>query len=72
MTDRVKYITVVLDADYWDDDAQEIIDAIKMVRGVQAADHSVINPNDYWARNSIRQEIWAAIYNATNTILDKR
>ena len=34
MTDRIKGLTVTLDPDIREDDAQAIIDAIKMVKGV--------------------------------------
>lgn len=34
MSDRTRCLVVVLDEDYRTDDAQSIVDAIKMVRGV--------------------------------------
>lgn len=41
MTDRIRTLTVALDHDYRDDDAQAILDAIRMVRGVAAVEAEV-------------------------------
>lgn len=41
MTDRIRHLTVVLDADYRDEDAERIIDAIQMVRGVNSVEGHV-------------------------------
>lgn len=62
MADRVRTLTVILTEDHRDDDAREIADAIKMVKGVEAVElGEVVNFNMIHARsiakNEIRQEI---------------
>lgn len=46
MTDRTINLTVALDREYRDDDAQAIIDAIKMIKGVQYVSHIVFDSTD--------------------------
>lgn len=56
MTDRVKGLVVSLDADYRDDDVQEIISAIKMIKGVQDVSMSVVDHDDWMNRSRIGYE----------------
>lgn len=56
MTDRVKGLVVSLDADYRDDDVQEIINAIKMIKGVEDVNMSVVDHNDWMNRSRIGSE----------------
>lgn len=61
MTDRYNYLTVALSHDMRDDDAQSLIEAIKMLRGVSGVEPNVtdcsnwtaqIRANDEW-RNKL-------------------
>jgi hypothetical protein len=66
MTDRLKGVMVVFDRDIREDDAQEIINAIKMVRGVLSVKKSVANHDDWMNRERVeaeyRQRVWDAIF----------
>lgn len=65
MTDRYNYLTVVLDRDVRDDDAEPIVSAIGMIRGVVSVKGAVADPSDYAARARVREEIsrklWVAL-----------
>lgn len=57
MTDRTRILTVLLDRDYRDDDAQAIKDAINMVRGVVKVDHIVRDMGDNMAVETAKLEL---------------
>jgi len=57
MTDRIKGLTVSLTHDIRDDDCQAIIDAIKMVKGVEAVEMHVANSDDWFARKHVKSEL---------------
>lgn len=57
MTDRLKGCWVAFDRDIREDDAEQMLNAIRMVKGVSAVDTSVANPNDWIARQRVRDEI---------------
>ena len=67
MTDRINSITVVLNKDLREEDAQPIIDAILQFKGVCAAEGNVTDPNAYIAEsrafNAIHENLMAALYN---------
>lgn len=64
MTDRIKGLTVVLDRDIRDDDVEQIVAAIMMVRGVIKVGKNVADHNDYINRERIRSEMAQKLYNA--------
>lgn len=57
MTDRIKGLVVTLDSDYREDDVQQIIDAISMIKGVLIVDKNVTDVNDHINRSRIRSEL---------------
>ena len=57
MTDRIKGLTVSLTHDIRDDDCEEIINAIKMIKGVGGVQKHVTNQDDYFARTHVKSEI---------------
>lgn len=57
MSDRIKGLLVALDKDYRDDDCQEIIDAILMIKGVRNVTTKVVSHDDYLNRTLIKQEL---------------
>jgi len=62
MTDRYFAITVLLEGDIREDDAQPIIDAIRMIKGVIKVKPHISNP-DLWgavelAKSELRKKIW--------------
>lgn len=57
MTDRIKGVFVAFDTDYRDDDAEVIMDAIRMIKGVKAVEANVANPDDWMNRDRIKREL---------------
>jgi hypothetical protein len=56
MTDRLKGLTVAFDADIREDNAQAIINAIKMFNGVVAVEATKAGADDYMNRERIKSE----------------
>jgi len=68
MSDRTKCLIVVLDKDYRiEDDAQPIINAIKMVKGVVDVTPNISSSETYLAyasaRHDLEQRLWDALNN---------
>lgn len=57
MTDRYKGFVVTLTDDMRDDDAQHVIDAIKMIKHVANVEPMVSDMADYLARERARREL---------------
>jgi hypothetical protein len=57
MTDRYYALTVVLDSNIREDDAQEIIDAIKVIGGVLSVAPEVSDIETYAALERARREL---------------
>jgi hypothetical protein len=57
MTTRLKGLTITLDHNIREDDAQRIIDAISMVKGVMSIKAIESNADDYIIEQRIRNEI---------------
>lgn len=65
MSDRTRCLTVVLDRDYRiEDDAQAIINAISMVKGVVGVEANVKSACDYLAYESARYELEQKLWDA--------
>jgi hypothetical protein len=65
MTDRFKALTVVLENEIREDDAQHLLNAIMMLKGVISVQGNVINP-DHWiaqetAKLELRKKLWEAL-----------
>lgn len=69
MTDRYNALTVVLDQDIRDDDAEKLMQAILQLRGVISVDGNVVNIGDYTAfqraRSDLAQKLWEVLYPKT-------
>jgi len=57
MTDRVQGFTVALDEDIRIDDIEFIINAIKMVKGVNNVEPLVADPSDFITRSRLKSEV---------------
>lgn len=68
MTDRVKALTVVLDADYREDDIQALVDAIKMMRCVAGVETHITDLQDYTARAHVRAQLLKGVIEAFNPV----
>ena len=70
MTDRFNALTVVLDKNIREDDAQAIISAIYQLRGVVSVEGNVADPMSYIAKeqalNEIRMQLHDVIYPKRN------
>ena len=69
MTDRVFALTVVLKDNTCTDDAQPILDAIQMIKGVLSVEAHVADM-DQWAadiraRRELGEKLWAVLYPKT-------
>ena len=66
MTDRVRHLTVILDREFRDDDVEQIVDAIRMIRHVDDVKLHVMtsmdNINQEIARSDLRREILEQIH----------
>jgi 3',5'-cyclic AMP phosphodiesterase CpdA len=70
MTTRLKGVYVTFDREIREDDAEAVINAIRMVRGVADVAAIESNHDDYTARAQVRHELAAAIYEAYHDITD--
>lgn len=66
MTDRVNGFFVTLKDDMRIDDAESIIHALSMVKGVAAVSPNVSDPEDHIARVRVRQELIEKLFDILN------
>jgi hypothetical protein len=64
VTDRHSGYIVALDADMREDDAEAIVAAISMIKGVLAVTPLVADPSETIARLRIRRQILTKMYEA--------
>jgi len=57
MTDRIKGFVVTLDSDIRIDDIDQIVNAIKMIKGICSVEPSVSNYDDTMNRERIKSEL---------------
>ena len=57
MTDRAKGCTVAFKTDIRVNDVEAIVDAIKMIKGVEAVELSISSTDDWMNRVQIKSEI---------------
>ena len=64
MTDRIRTVTVLLDNDYRvGDDAEVIIQAIRMIKGVESVTPGeVVNMVDWTARHVVHQRVQEKLF----------
>ena len=73
MTDRIRTLTVVLDADYRDDDLESLLTAIKMVRGVDDVQFGeVVNYKDWIARRAVKTELQHELLKAIDGVFEEK
>ena len=63
MTDRIKGMTITLDADIREDDVQAIVNAMKMIKGVVHVEPSIVTVEDHINREMIRYEFKHKLFN---------
>ena len=57
MSDRYNYLTVVLETDLKDEDAEPLIQAIKQLRGVLSVTPNVRDGMSFFAQERVRHEL---------------
>ena len=66
MTDRFNTLTVVLEVATRDDDAEQILSAIRMVKGVLSVSGDVASGQEYMAieraRSELGSKLWGVLY----------
>jgi len=62
MTDRINSLTVILEKDFREDDVEDIINAIYMVKGVLSVQKQIANVTDMIAAQRVRAELQAKIW----------
>lgn len=69
MSDRYNYLTVVLERDLKDEDAEPLIEAIKQFRGVLSVTPNVSDATAHLAQERVRVELgnklWQVLREAT-------
>lgn len=55
MTDRYNTLTVVLERDIREDDAEALLSAIRMMRGVLTVEGNVADPGEYMAEERAKR-----------------
>lgn len=58
MTDRFNALTVVLEADIREDEAEATMNAIRQIRGVVSVTGNVTNISDHIAEERVRHELF--------------
>jgi len=69
MTDRLNGVTVTFDRDIRDDDAECLIQAIKMIKGVVHVEPNIVTSEDWMAQTRTKTEIRNKLYEFINTEL---
>lgn len=69
MTDRLKGVTVGFSSDIREDDAERIIEAIEMIKGVQIVEPIKLESGDSLNRERIKHEYRKMIFDALDKIL---
>jgi hypothetical protein len=64
MTDRYHSLTVVLDSNIRADDAEPMMNAIRMFVGVQSVAGNVADPGYYVAETRVRHELRSKLFEA--------
>ena len=67
MTDRFNSLTVVLERDVRDDDAESLISAIMRFRGVLNVTGNVVKGDAFIAESRVRAEVRKALFKALDT-----
>jgi hypothetical protein len=70
MTTRIKGFWVALDADYRDDDVEELMDAVGMLRGVAGVEAVASDQHvDWMARERVKAQLEVALAEAITKVL---
>jgi len=68
MSDKVKGLYVSFDDDLHEETVERIVNAIKMIKGVQDVSSNVVNADDWLNRKRIAMEYQGEIYKVLNNV----
>jgi len=68
MTDRLKGVVVTFDKDYRDDDAEVILNAIRMIKGVLSVEPATKDYNDLMNRSRIAIQLKSKVITAISEV----
>lgn len=68
MTDRIRHLTVTLDRDTRDDDAECLIAAIRQLKGVAVVEPRVVDVPDILARSAVRADVETRLHEAVDSV----
>lgn len=71
MTDRYNSLTVALNRDIRDDDADVIINAIRMIKGVVDVTGNVVDHDSYTAEIRTREKVVSQLQEIINNLYNK-
>jgi len=66
MTDRLNGVTITFEKDIRDDDAEAILDAMKMIRGVAHVEPNIVTIDDWMSRRQVKSDIRDKLYDFIN------
>lgn len=66
MSDRYNFLTVALEHDIRSDDAEPIIEAIKLIRGVANVEGAVAHSGDWANREQVKYELRSKLWGVLN------
>jgi hypothetical protein len=64
VTDRIRHLTITLDADTRDDDLEPIVSAIRHIRGVAIVEPHVVQGEEHRARQAVRADLELKLHEA--------
>lgn len=70
MTESVKGFVVSLEKDIREDDVEYIVNAIKMIKGVQSVSLNVVNSDDYLNRTRIKYRLEDKLVKAVRDVFE--
>jgi len=63
MTDNYNTLTIVLEKDIREDDAESLLNAIRCLKGVLKVKGNITNTSDYMAQERVRHELGIKLRN---------
>lgn len=62
MTDRLNGVTITFEKDIRDDDAEAILNAMRMIRGVAHVEPNIVTSEDWMAQMQVKTDIRTKLY----------
>ncbi|MEE9338446.1 MAG: hypothetical protein V3U87_10225 [Methylococcaceae bacterium] len=69
MTDRLNGVTITFDRDIREDDAERILDAFRMVKGVVHVEPNIVTHKDHFTEMKVKTDVRDKLYKFISTEL---